>query len=136
MPIPDDDRFEQYLKQFRPLVPGPLPATIQSRRQRRWLTFGAWAIAAALLVMAAFLVMHPRHKPGSSPGAETLAQIERAPESQPLTLGRAHELLTSAPSLKSAVDHVATQALQSRGIPLPENRQSALMVLGKEKTKL
>jgi hypothetical protein len=44
--------------------------------------------------------------------------------------------LTAAPSLKAAVDNVAAQALQSRGSSLPENKQSALVALGKEKAKL
>jgi hypothetical protein len=136
VPIPDDDRFEEYLKQFRPLTPDPLTAMVPPRTSRRRIKFGAWAMAAASIVAAGFFVLYPSGKSGQTPDAETIARIKQLPESQPLTIGRANELLTAAPSLKAAVDNVAAQALQSRGSSLPENKQSALVALGKEKAKL
>ena len=40
MPTLDDERFEAYLKRFRPLVPEPLPAVEPSLRARRAVALG------------------------------------------------------------------------------------------------
>jgi hypothetical protein len=136
VPVPDDERFEQYLKQFRPLAPEPLPAVEWSRGTRRWLVCGALAAAAAVVV-AAVLVLYPRPQSDHSPGeSESVARVEQPPKFQPLTIGSANAFLASAPSFKAAVAGVAAQAFQSQGTQLSEGTQSALAVFSKEKTKL
>lgn len=137
MPIPEDEKFEQYLKEFQPLAPEPLPAPERASGIRRWLVLGAWAAAAAAVVVTAVLLLHPRPKPGRSP-EEPESAMRSAPlaKPQPLTIGTANALLARAPSAKAAVDGVAAQAFQSQSIPLSEGTQSALAVLSKEKTKL
>ena len=40
MPTLDDERFEAYLKQFRPLLPEPLPAVELSRGARHTFALG------------------------------------------------------------------------------------------------
>jgi hypothetical protein len=137
VPIPEDERLEQHLKKFQPLAPQPLPATERASGTRRWLVLGAWAAAAATVVIAAVLLLHPRPKSGHSPDrSESAARVESLPNRQPLTIGTANALLARAPSAKVAVDGVAAQAFQSQSIPLSECTQSALAVLSKEKTKL
>lgn len=136
MPIPDDQRFEQYLKKFHPLAPDPLPAIERSSGTRHWPVLGAWAAAAAAIVIAAVL-LYPRPKASHSPdGTESVTRVARLPKPQPLTIGTANALLARAPSAKAAVDGVAAQAFQSQSIPLSEGTQSALAVLSKEKTRL
>ncbi len=136
MPIPEDQRFEQYLKKFQPLAPEPLPATDKALRIRPWLVFGAWAAAAAAVVVTAVL-LYPRPKPDrSSDGTESVVRVAPLPNPQPLTIGAANALLARAPSAKAAVDGVAAQAFQFQSIPSSEGTQSALAVLSKEKTKL
>lgn len=137
MPIPDDEKLEEYLKKFQPLAAEPLPATERLSTTRRWSVLGAWAAAAAIVVVAAVLILHPRPQPRQSlDGIQRVTRVEPLPKPQPLTLGTANMLLARAPSAKAAVDGVAAQAFQFQSIPLSEGTQSALAVLGKEKTKL
>jgi hypothetical protein len=136
MPIPDDDdQFERYLKQFRPLAPEPLPV-VQWHRSTRARALGLCALAAAIGV-AAFAVLYPSINSGHLPtGKEGVSAVDPSPQVQRLTIGAANALLADAPSLKVALDGVAAQELKSQGIPLVNGKQSALTALGKEKTKL
>jgi len=141
VPIPEGDRFEQYLKKFQPLAPEPLPSTETARGTHRRFVFGAWSAVAATIVVTVLLLRYPRPKSGYSPdGSESRARVELqgAPPSnpQPLTIGTANALLARAQSTKAAVDGVAAQAFQSHAIPSSAGKQSALAVLSKEKTKL
>jgi len=135
VPIPDDDdQFKQYLKQFHPLTPEPLPTVERSRTTPQRLEFAVWVAAAALVVATAFLLLYPRPKTDHSPSrTENVAQIEPSPKTQQLTIRSANALLATAPSFKTAVDDVAAEALRSPRIPLPDGKQSALAVLSKEK---
>jgi hypothetical protein len=134
VPIPDDERFERYLKQFRPLPPESLQSEKHERATRRPFVFAAWAVAAAAVLVAAVLTMHPRPKPTRSPdGTESLAGVEQLINPQPLTIGSANALLAHAPSLKAAVDLVA---FRSHATQLPKGTRSALAVLSEENTKL
>jgi preprotein translocase subunit SecG len=136
MPIPEDERFEQYLKKFQPLAPEPLPALKAARGTRRWLALGAFAVALAA-VLVVVLLLHPHPKSGLSPdGGESKARVEAFTTEQPLTIGTANALLARATSAKAAVDDIAAQALQVQSIPSSEHMQSALAALSKEKTKL
>src|ERR1700746_1190956 len=110
VPVPDNDElFEHYLKEFRPLAAGkPLEVEKRAEKARLRLAWGAWAAACvASLVLALLLFSHrpnPTEPPGGSGSFEGTS--ERA-SSQPLTIGRANALLENAPSLKEAVDRLS-----------------------------
>lgn len=132
MPIRDDEQFEEYLKQFRPVAPDALPVKEQVRT-RRPLLFVAWAAMAAAILVAAMVsvFLHwPPRRPGevrkSRPGVEELNNP------QPLTIAKANALLAQAPSFKAAVDNMA---FQSESKPISEGRYSALALLSEEETK-
>jgi len=120
VPILDDQQFERYLKEFRPLVPESLEIEKQPSRARpRRSPYLAWAVVCAATFLLVFLLWI-RPKPPQPAGTPHLAG------SQPLTIGRANALLVRAPSLKEAFDEPSFQpqpALQ------PEGEQSALTVL-------
>jgi hypothetical protein len=133
VPIPDEERFEAYLKQFRPLVPEPL-LTSRSRYRARG-RFVLWAGAAAglaVLVVAAALHIHTQRVRV----AETTyspATTDPFTDRQPLTMRSANALIIKAPSFKALVDGMA---FDSQTIPVPKGKLSAVAVLGKEKIKL
>jgi len=58
VPTLDDDRFEAYLKQFRPCVPEPLPGVEPRQRARRMFILGAWAAAAVVVLVLGALTLH------------------------------------------------------------------------------
>jgi len=126
----DDERFEVYLKQFRPRQPEPLPNERRTRVTRRAFALGACATTAAVAVIAIALMM--RHGPKlnhSADGAEH-GYVEPATISQPLTIHKANALLARAPSPKAAMD---LMAFHPRSAEWPKNQQSVLFVLSKEK---
>lgn len=129
----DDEQFEKYLKQFRPVAPEALPMKEQVRARRHPLLFAAWAaVAAAILlsVMVPVFQHRPPHRPGeirtSRPGVEELSNP------QPLTIAKANALLAEAPSFKAAVDNMA---FQSESKPISQGRYSALALLSEEEIK-
>jgi hypothetical protein len=135
--ITDNEKFEQYLKNFQPMPPLPLPAMEEVNKARFWPLLAAWAAGAAMIGIGTILMLHPR------PAIVQLKQeviSERPdmphPHTQPLTIGIANALLASAPSTKAAVDDMAAQEFQSQRFSQPEGMQGALAVLSKEKTKL
>ena len=136
MPIPDDERFERYLRQFRPLAADPLPV---ERRNAATLRFWVYALSAAAvlgLLFALLFTMHARRWPSVSPQVRspaTSAGMEQLANSQPLTLERANDLLAHSPSYKAALDNVAFQRQRAK---LPEGSRSALDTLSKEDIKL
>ena len=137
MPTPEDERFERYLKQFRPLAPETLQIEKHERATRLPSVFAKWtavAAAAAAMLIAAVLTNQSRLKPTHSlSGTGSPATVERLTSLQPLTIGSANALLARAPSVKAAVDQVA---FQSEATPLSKGTQSALAVLSKENIKL
>jgi hypothetical protein len=133
VPIPDDERFERYLRQFRPVAAEPLPLSKRARSIWRWWVFVLSAAAALAVLVASVLVIHFRRSPAQSPSAKNMVGIEQVANAQPLTLGRANHLLAHAPSFKAALDGVAFQRQRN---PLSEGTRSALASLSKEDIKL
>jgi hypothetical protein len=134
VPTPEDERFERYLKQFRPLAPETLQIEKHERATRLPFVFAKWTTVAAAMLIAAVLTNQSRLKPTHSPsGTGSPATVERLTSSQPLTIGSANRLLARAPSVKAAVDQVA---FRSQTTPLSKGTQSALAVLSKENIKL
>ena len=130
MPDPDDQRFEQYLKEFRPIAPMPIQRS--GWASRRAVVMGGLAGAAAVLVVAA-VMLGSRPERNQSSQAERPAEVEQLANSQPLTIRSANAMLAQAPSAKAAIDSVVWQ---SQKTPLPQGKRSALAELSKEKTKL
>jgi hypothetical protein len=131
VPTLDDERFEKYLKQFRPIVPDALPLRQEGKESwRRHSALRKWAIGVAAIViisLVGFYIGKDRmaHKP--SPAS---VQVDLT---QPLTMRDANALLSSASSYKAAVDNLA---FRSQGAMIPKDKQSAFAVLAKEKIKL
>lgn len=136
MPNLEEDRFENYLKQFQPLAPEALPVGTVTRGVWRRRTLVAWAMAAAAIaiVVFAFALKFQRRSVPSAHGNEGLARVEQPNGNlAPLTLGAANALLAQAPSYREALSPVVFRfhSQQLRG-----GNQSALSELRKEKTKL
>jgi hypothetical protein len=126
-----DERFEAYLKQFRPLPVEPLQFETHGRATRRSFTLAAWAAAAAAVILIALvLVLYPRTGQTHS---SVVAGEEQFADSQPLTIGSANALLIHAPSIKAGLDDVPFHPPSTQ---LPKGKQSALAVLSEDKDKL
>jgi hypothetical protein len=129
VPTPDDEQFEAFLRQFRPLVPETLASRDRAPRSRNSFVLGAWISAAAAVLLAVGFTLHIRsHRTAVSNPASHAASAQQPVPSEPLTLRSAN-----APSFKAAVDHMA---FHSQTIPLPHGQQSAIAVLSQEKIKL
>jgi hypothetical protein len=127
---PEDERFETYLKQFRPVVPDALPVgeVRQSLRPRFGrLALAGGSIAAIVILGAASFYLHNR------PLKEEPNHVNMEPPAMPLTVRGANTLLANAPSYKAALNELAFPA---NSAPVPKEKLSALAVLSKEKTKL
>jgi len=134
VPTLDDERFEAYLKQFSPLVPEPLPTVEPRPGARRKFILGAWAAAAAAIVILGAVTFHIRAKnPRVGEPIGNAGSFEHLQENQPLTMRSANALMAKAPSFKAMVDDMA---FRSQTVPLPKGKHSAVAVLAKEKTKL
>jgi hypothetical protein len=133
--IPDDEKFEVYLRRFDPIAPEPIPAPGLSYRSRRSLRLGAWlAACAAIAFVVGAAILH--HRGAQTVGPKThreMTFVENRELLEPLTMRGANTLLSTAPSFKAAIDGLAFP-FQSQSIP--NSRQSAIAVLSKEKIKL
>ena len=132
MPLPDEERFETYLKQFRPLVPEPLPTS--GSRHRAPGRFVLWAGAAAgVAVLVGAAALHIHAKRGRLAETNSPATTDRFTDRQPLTMRSANALIVKEPSFKALIDGMA---FRSETVQTPKGKLSAVAVLGKEKIKL
>jgi hypothetical protein len=135
---PDDEQFESYLRQFKPLAAGLLPGRNQERAIR-FSRFARWAASAAVLLVTAGLTIYFSAGPHSSSGGTIKPVTVRPAETAgPLTLGEANALLSHSPSIKEAMNQVAfpAQSTQPQSIQPSQGKQSALAALSQETTKL
>lgn len=132
MPSFDDERFEEYLKGFRPVAPLSLPLNGSGWRSRRATVIATLAVAAAILVVAA-VMLRSRRGLIESEKAGGFAAVEQLANAQPLTIHSANAMLAQAPSAKAAIDSLP---FQSQKTPIPQGQRSALAELGKETNKL
>ena len=130
MPIPEDDRFESYLKRFQPVVPDALPLHGHRREIWRRPLIGLIAAAAVVILAVVSFFIADRRVPANRNDS---VSIEIAQPSQPLTMREANALLASSPSYKAVVENMA---FRNRTVTIPNGKQSALAVLAKEKVKL
>ena len=133
----EDEKFENFLRQFRPRVPQPLRIEEHERVARRRFVFGlSVATSAAALLVAVFIGSRPSHTPTPN-RTQTVSSIGLIAEPQPLTLGRANALLMQAPSISAALDSIAAE---SQNVHVQKGARSALATLAqadfKEKIKL
>lgn len=136
MPTPDfdderDNRFEAYLKQFRPVAIDPLPIEKSSRAIRR--QFVLMAVATTVAIVAVALVSH--FGAGRTDKPEAVASgvgAERLANTRPLTIRSANVLLATAPSFEAAIEGMA---FPPQTTPLPKDQHSALAVLSEERIK-
>ena len=134
MPLSDDERFENYLKQFHPLAPEALPTEKRGGARQRLSVFAAWVAAAVVVLIVTVLMMRPRSKPAhSEESTGSIARVGQLTYPQALTIGSANALLARAPSFKAAIDRVAFPPQTEQ---LPQGTQRLLAVLGKEDTNL
>lgn len=126
MQNPDDDRFETYLKEFRPLPLPPLTLGTQVKSKRRSAAAMAWALSAAAVVLIGVLLLwlSPRH---SGITKTKLPQAAADVREGPLTLGAANQLLVKSPSFAAAFE-----SLDSESFSIPKGKESALAVLRQE----
>lgn len=135
MHTPNDEQFEGYLKQFRPVAPDALPAAGTGYGSRGSLKMGAWiAAVAALLMFGTLILIVRRNYVVVAPTAPRDAvSTEQPAASQPLTLRSANTWLARAPSFHAAVDALAFRSADNSVRP---GQQSAVALLRKEKVKL
>ena len=131
MPNLDDERFEKYLKQFRPLAPDGLPAEIR-RAPRRHSALAISAVGATAIVIigvASLWIVNDRitHQSNHS------ASVNLPTRTPSLTMRDANELLVKAPSYKAVMNELAFPPKSSAS---SNDKQSALAVLSEEKIKL
>jgi len=133
--IPDDEKFEMYLKRFAPIAPEPIPTLRFAYASRRSFRLSAWVTAlATILFVTGTALLHNRG--GRMVVPNTARHVTSAGEREPmgpLTMRRANTWLTTAPSFKAAIDDMA---FRSQSESIPNGQQSAIAVLSKEKIKL
>lgn len=131
MPDLDNERFEKYLKQFRPLVADDLPVEIRPspRRHPALAVWAMGAVAMVIFVVTGLRILNHRdpHKANDS------VSIQLHAPTPPLTIRHANNLLATAPSYKAVMNELAFPPKSSS---ISKDKQSALAVLGKEKIKL
>jgi hypothetical protein len=126
----DDHEWEGYLKQFQPVISGPLPRQKFVKLHRPTITRVIWAGAVAIVLIAAALMLDYKFRP-----KRIVADKLLGTQTQPLmslTIGQANHLLAESSSVEDALNAMVSSAQ----IPLPQGANSALATLGKEKFKL
>jgi hypothetical protein len=127
----DDERFETYLKQFRPLVPDNPPTAIRPA-PRRHLATAIWVIGAvAMVILGVTSLRMLNHRIPDQANHPVVVKLPTATPS--LTMRYANNLLATAPSYKAVMNDLA---FSSKSSSISNDKQSALLVLGKEKIKL
>ena len=131
MPNLDDERFEKYLKQFRPLAPDGLPAEIRLAT-RRHSALAIWAVGAtAIGIIGVASLWIINHRITSESNHSALVKLPTRTPS--LTMRAANDLLVKAPSYKAVMNELAFRPKSSAS---SNDKQSALAVLSEEKIKL
>ena len=133
MQVPDDEKFELYLKRFHPINPDPIPTLRAGRAFERPLRLGVWVAAIAAILLLGTLVLHLRGPVVVPNAIHDVGSTARQVPLEPLTMRSANAWLTTAPSFKAAIDDLA---FRSESDPIPQGKQSAVAVLSEEKTKL
>ena len=127
----DDERFERYLKQFHPLIPDALPINKPARRVPSYWVFAIWAAGVATAIILG--VISFRMIPNRVSGPSSPESVSVNAPMEPLTMRDANSMLATAPSYQAALEEMA---FHPRRPTVPKDKQSAVEVLAKEKSKL
>jgi hypothetical protein len=129
MPNLDDERFEIYLKRFRPLALAALPTHSVAKLRRR-ITIVASLLATAAVLIPAVVMLHTRGNGVSPVSGRTNPSLAVRPAPwQPLTLGGANQLLVRSPSFAAALDSLEAEPEVSA---ISKGKESALAILSQE----
>jgi hypothetical protein len=132
VPNPDDERFEIYLKQFRPLLPDRLPGNEINPASDRHFGLTIWVLGGVMAIVflgvVSLRILNHRATLNSNQSA-----VKLLPPTPPLTVRSANALLAASPSYRAVMNELAFPIKSS---PAAKDKQSALAVLGKEKIKL
>ena len=131
MPTLDDERYERYLKQFHPLIPDALPINKQARQWPSYWVFARWSTGIATAIILG--VIGFRLLPNRVSGPSRPESVRVNAPMEPLTMRAANSRLATAPSYQAALEELAFHPRHSR---VPKDKQSAVEVLAKEKSKL
>jgi hypothetical protein len=125
VPTPDD-KFEVYLKQFRPHEPEPLPMRTFTRSKDVRKKMAAKGLAVAAIITVAGLLAYTRGKHFTMGPDNPSRDLSHAEPTQPLTIHSANARLSAAPSFKAAIDEMAFPPAKA---PRPKEMRSALDAL-------
>jgi len=134
VPSPEEERFEMYLKQFRPIATPPLRLETSGGRIWHLLLIAVPAAAAVVLIAMAFSLHIPLVQTTGMSRPRGIATTTRLENRGPLTLGSANALLATAPSFPAVLDDVWFHAAAEA--PPIGDKTSAFSILSKEKSKL
>jgi hypothetical protein len=132
VPDVDDQQFETYLKQFRPLMPHALPVNEIRPASHCHVGLRIWAVGGvvAMVILGATSLRILNHRATSDSNQFAGKLLPSAPT---LTMRGANALLATAPSYKAVMNELA---FPTRSSAVSKDKQSALAVLSKEKIKL
>jgi hypothetical protein len=133
MPVPDNERFEHYLRQFRPIAAEPLPLPRPRTITRRWHWFAFAAAATTVLLVTTIVLFKTRSNPAPSHNAPIAKYAEQLVNAPRLTSRSTSGDLEHARTFEDALDSIA---FTRQRISLAKGTQSALAALGKEDFKL
>lgn len=138
MPILDDEQFERYLKEFRPVDPQPLPAKkhlIVSRHQLTVVAVAAGALAATVILAILFSRTHEHGVPTGDASSVTRKATTLQP-SRPIVSSKQSEMGTPALTKLALEDSEAFNAVMTEKLktqlPTMKDERSTLRVLAKE----
>jgi hypothetical protein len=129
----DEKKFEDYLKQFRPVLPEPIPTPYTADVRRTGRRNAGWVAVAAAVLLTGIVGLHYRTPVWVRSRSSTVTSSPSKTPAEPLTIRSAKVWLRAAPSFNEAVDQLAFRP----GInSVQEGKQSAVAILSKEKIKL
>jgi len=131
--VKSNDELENYLKHFKPVAPDPLLAIERTPFIDRNLRLVGWSAAAAILVGAVMMLRVRSIPPEQVQSQRAATQLQPLTESRPLTIAGANAMVAGSPSVQTVINDLAFRAPAAK---VSKGMQSALDVLGKEKTKL
>lgn len=127
MPLSPEEKFESYLRQFRPVAAPRLRREGSRRGTLLWRDLALLGATAILLITAGYLLRFGPERPNAEPNAYGVGA------SEVLTVGRANSLLATAPSFQSALNAISFRYPETNST---QGKTSALAVLSREKNKL
>jgi hypothetical protein len=134
MPVPDNEQFERYLREFRPVIPDALCLEGHVRNKKPYHFLASTAAAAAVfIVLIVFIWSHAETNHSAKVIQDPIEANKPVDATRPFSLGDANTLLAGTPSFKEAIEALTWQAKPSN---VSSGARSVLDVLSKEDAKL